>query len=433
MKEKFARQIIEGTSPGALEAALSFYAETEKKARAVLDNLESLSLEEILASLSLFPAETQARVLLYLALRGEPVKERAVDMAGYLDGEGPDAVALRRVLGLDEPQGTEKYLRYLRKNYIPYSLNPCRLYATSSWRLLSQSWDREIFSRALSFLRRCCDDFVRTPYVLSLIQVAGEKLPEVLEGVLDFQRTMLFDPERVKILVKAAEVLKDAGLLDEGSSEKILLAVREIETKAFRFWALKEISKLMAEAGLRERAMEVSRSIENPFWKGATAFELLREGERAEDLEDPFWRLMVDLKTHPEEQDRVIEEFIEDPYIPDGIKLPSLEIVLPLLERPEKAEKFLQQKGWRPGEVKEKPQRDLEAKITVEEFLEMPVAERNEEAKRLAETVELHQGNLPFFREVLYHPEAVDILLARKVKGEGRDQASHILHLLHKF
>ena len=433
MKEKFARHIIEGTGPDALEAALKFYGETEKKARAVLDNLESLSSEEILASLSLFPAETQARILLYLALRGEPVKERAMDMAGYLDGEGPDAAAVRRILGLEEPQGTERYLRYLRKNYIPYALNPCRLYAASSWKLLSQGWDKEVFSRALSYLRRCSDDFVRTPYVLSLMEAAGERMAEVLEEVLDFQRAMLFDPERVKILVKAAEVLKDAGLLDEGSSEKILLAVREIETKAFRFWALKEIARTMAEAGLRERAKEISRSIENPFWKGATAFELLREGERAEDLEDPFWKLMVDLKTHPQEQDRIVEEFMENPYIPDGIKLPSLEIVLPLLKSPEKVEAFLKEKGRRPGEGKEEPQRSLEAEITTEEFLEMPVAERNEEAKRLAESVELQQENFPFFREVLYHPEAVDILLARKAKGEGRDQASRILQILREF
>jgi len=413
-----------------LETALSFYTETEKKAREVLEALESLSYQEVLQSLSLFPWETQARLLLYLAIKGFPVKERAVEMAGYLDGEGPDAVALRRVLGLEEPRETERYLQYLRKNYIPYSLNPCRLYATSSWILLSRGWDREIFTKALSFLRRCSDDFVRTPHVLSLIQAAGEKLREVLEEVIEFQRAMLFDPERAKILVKTAEVLKNVGLLGEEASEKILLAVREIETKAFRFWALKEISKLMAEAGLRERAVELSRSIENPFWKGAVAFEILREGERAEDLEDPFWKLMVALKTHPEEEDEIIGKFIEDPHIPDGIKLPSLEIVLPLLKSPEKAEGFLREKGWRSGEAKEKTGRERESKITVREFLEMPVVERNEEAKLLAERVELQQENLPFFQEVLYHPEAVDILLARKAKTEGEKEASKVLQIL---
>ncbi len=431
MKEKFAREIIGGTSPRALELALAFYKESENKAREIVDNLENISRGEILSSLSLFPVESQARLLLYLALKGEPVKEKAVDMAGYLDGEGPDAVALRTVLGLEQGTGPERYLRYLRKNFQPYSLSACRLYATASGKLLSRRWNEDLFHKTLFCLRHCSDDFVRTPLLLPILEAARSHLIEVLDDVLDFQRGMLFDHERSKVLIKTAEVLKNSALLDRSTSEKILLAIREIETKVFRFWALKEVSKVMAEAGLRERAMEVARGIENPFWKGALSYELLREGERGEDLEDPFWKLMVDLKTHSERQGEILSEFMENPYIPDGIKLPSLEIVLPLISREnsERVRAFLDEKGWESRKMAEEPMVYGE-EVSVEEFLKMPVADREEWAERLAESVEFNQEALPFFKEVLYHPKAVDIALSRKVKTEGEEEAQEIIRIL---
>ncbi len=431
MREEFAREIIEGTSAGALQVALSFYENTERRAKEVLNNLENLASGEILQALHHFPPQTQARLLLYMALRGEAVKERAVEMAGYLDGEGPDAVALKTVLGLEKATTPEKYGRFLRKNFHPFSLTSCRLHATASRKIISGQWDRDLFLQALFCLRFCPDDFIRTPLLLPLLEVAGRNLESVLQHVLDFQRGMLFDYERAKVLVKTAEVLKEAGLLDLASSEEIILAIREIETKVFRFWALKEVSRIMAEAGLRERALELSRNIENPFWKGATAYELLQEGERSEDLQDPFWKLMVDLKTHPERQGEVIEDFLKDPYIPDGIKLPSLEIVLPLLSghNQEKVKSFLAEKGWTstPRQEEKKP---TTVELSQEDFLKMPLAEREEEAKRLAETVEFNQRSLPFFMEVLYHPQAVDILLSRKVEGEDESQALRVLRIL---
>ncbi|GEM_PF-2665763 len=448
-REIFAEKIIKDTSYEALKTAVSYYKELEEKTRRFLDNVDSLSGEEILKEIDQLPYDTGTRVLIYSSLKGTSGLEEVIfDRIGYLDFKDPDLRALETI-GMFPSSGRsskpENYFRFLVESYKPLKLPICCLYSTATSVILEEHPDPQLFKSALEHLRFCNDDFEKSAQVILLVERMRGNVVLVTEEVIEFQRTILYDSEREKILSALASSLAGENILTEELGESLIYAAREIETTPFRYRAIMEITKAMKGAGLKERALSFVERIENTFWQGGIAYELLKDEDDAllqkalQFVRDPYWKLLLRLSSasNPDEERRIIQDFIEDQFLPLNLKLRSLGIIKNRIspENRPVVEEFLklhpaEEIGYEDTGKTHEETFSLEENIEV--FLSLPVPERDFMSRKLAAEVMKESSRekfKPFFEEILHHPPAVETLLCHKVKEEGPDQARRIIEL----
>lgn len=448
-KENFAEKIIKGKGEEALEEALSYYRKLEKKTQKFLKNLDSISREEILENLDDLPYETATRILIYRALIGEKDLEEVIfDRIDYLDFKDPDLRALETI-GIFPSSGrsskAENYLLFLRETYEPLKLPLCCLYSTATSVILKENSDIELFRNALERLHLCGNDFEKSAQTILLIESVEGKIAEVTDEIIEFQRSILYDSERGKILSSLALALAKENLLTEELGKSLLYAAREIETTPFRYRAIMDITKAMKKAGLREKALTFVERIENTFWQGGIAYELLKdEGgtllkKGLQFVRDPYWKLLLKLSSAsgPRDERKIIQDFIEDPFLPLNLKIRSLRIVKDRIspENRDLVERFLENRAGE-EEVFENAEISYNDEFSLEEnielFLSLPVPERDFMSRKLANEVmkSPSRGKFKyFFKEILYHPEAVEILLCHKVREESPEEARRIISL----
>lgn len=448
-KENFAEKIIKGTGEEALEEALSYYRKLEEKTRNFLRDIDSISREEILKNLDELPYDIATRVLIYRALIGTKELEKVIfERIGYLDFKDPDLRALETI-GIFPSSGksskAENYLRFLRKSYKPLKLPLCCLYSTATSVILKENPDIELFRKALERLHRCDNDFEKSAQVLLLIESARGKIATVTDEIIEFQRSILYDSERGKILSSLAFALAKERLLTEELGESLIYAAREIETTPFRYRAIMDITKAMKEAGFREKALSFVERIENTFWQGGIAYELLKEeGETLlkkglQFVRDPYWKLLLKLSSAsgPVDERKIIQDFIEDPFLPLNLKTRSLGIIKNRVspENRDMIENFLKNRAEE-EEVYENTETPYNNEFSLEEniklFLSLPVPERDFMSKKLANEVmkvPSREKFKSFFMEILHHPQAVETLLCHKVREGSPEEAMKIITL----
>ncbi len=451
-KERFAEMLINGKASEALNIALRYYKGLKSKAEKVLDRIDLISVEELEPFLEAFPYDFGTRILIYMALKGTKGLENIIlDRVGYLDFKEPDIRALES-LGFFQSSfkssNPDRYLRYLRESFVPFRLPICSLTATAVSILLKEGTNSvPLFSRTLSLLKECRDDFKKAKLVVELIKsMKGKKEAKLLSGeIIELQRGILYDHERGKILVNLCHVVSEDKMLDRDFSKSLLLMAREIETPSFKYWTMMEIAKDMKKAGLGETAMGFLRRIENPFWQGAIAYELLKNGdlnlfhEALSFVKDPFWKLLIELKdsSRPEKEEKIIRDFISNDFIPPSIRLESLRIVKDKLSDKTRkiTDNFL--KSYSNYEVGFEEQEDIEKAGDIEEevniFLSLSQPEREAIADSLVRKVIVHPMKRrfkKFFSALLQHPGAVETIISEMVKKDGKQEAERVVEII---
>ena len=449
---KIAEDLINGKTTEALKDINDYYSNIREKSTYILENINSIPIEEIKKSLNIFPPETAIRILIYRALIGESgLEEKILQGIGVFDLNDLDMRALSSI-GLFPQSGKspkpENYLKFVRESFSPFNLTTNRLFATASaLSMKNHGPNPELFKEALNRLSACTDYFEATEGVIELIEAMEGKLKEVCRDAVEFSRWVLFDSERSRILSKIAEVLRKEGTLSGDSAEYLLLAAREIETTPFRFEAIMEIMKQMKKSGLIELSLEFLSKIENSFWQGGIAYELLKDRdvsffEKALSfVYDPYWRLLIKLKANPEPEKEIetVKEFIENEFLPMSIKVNSLKLILGELSEEAKklAENFINTEGTEQElpSAYENPSKESEASLDeeVEIFLSMEITERDYLSRKLTRKVFKQKNRAKykdFLAQLVHHPQALELALCEKLKNDYPDESDKVIELL---